>query len=141
MSDRTADPGAAPGPASARPTILLADDEVALRHLATTVLERHGYAVLGAEDGPRALEVFRTARGRVGLVVLDQFMPGPGLEATLAGLRALDPAVRVLLMSGYGEQQLAPEIRQNLCGFLGKPFRAGDLLEAVEAGLAQGSSQ
>jgi two-component system cell cycle sensor histidine kinase/response regulator CckA len=141
MSDQTARPGSdhsgtAGDRAAPRQTILLADDEETVYRLATTILENHGYTVLGAKDGERVVQVFEAAKNQVALIVLDQRMPGPGLEATLAALLAIDPQVRVLLMSGYTEPELAPEISRSLRGFLGKPFRGGELLRAVEMALA-----
>ena len=136
MSESTAGPGPQPV-RPGRPVVLLADDEVALRHLVVTVLESHGYAVVCAEDSRRALEVFATAPERIALVILDKVMPGPGVEATLSRLRSLDPAVRVLLTSGYTEPELGPEIRQSVCGFLAKPFRGSELLRAVAVALAR----
>jgi DNA-binding NtrC family response regulator len=141
MSDRAARPTAdEPGPAGHAPTrrqtILLADDDAAVRRIVVTILERHGYPVLSAEDGDRVVEAYAAFRGQVALVILDQRMPGPGLEATLASLRAIEPATRVLLMSGYTELEVQPETRRLLRGFLGKPFRSGELLHAVESALA-----
>jgi two-component system cell cycle sensor histidine kinase/response regulator CckA len=140
MSNRTAQPVAGnPGPAGAPPaarqTILLADDDIAVRRVATTILERHGYTVLGVENSSAALEMFEAARGRIALVILDLKMPGPGVETTLAALRAIDAGVRVLLMSGCMEPDLTPETTSHLRGFLGKPFRGGELLRAVEMAL------
>jgi CheY-like chemotaxis protein len=142
MSDRTANPaadppGAAGSPAAGRQTILLGEDDIAVRRVATTILERHGYSVLGAEDGQRVLQVFEAAKDQVALIVLDQRMPGLNVEQILTALLALEPRVRVLLVSGYTEPELAPEIRSRLRGFLPKPFRGGELLRAVEAALAQ----
>jgi DNA-binding NtrC family response regulator len=135
MSDNTSPPaGLAPAPG--RPTVLLADDEAAVRRVATTILESHDFRVLNAEDGRRVLEVFEAARGQVALVILDMIMPGPGVEATLAALWAADPGARVLLMSGYAEPELPPETRRRLRGFLGKPFRGSELLRAVREAIA-----
>ncbi len=140
MSDQTPRPDSGPGPPAAPdpapPTVLVADDDAAVRRVATTILERHGFSVLGARDGRHVLEVFGSARGRVALVVLDQVMPGPGAEATLAALWAVAPGARVLLMSGYAEAELPPDTRGRLRGFLGKPFRGSELLRAVEVALA-----
>ena len=113
----------------------MGEDEPGVRRVATTVLKKQGYAVLEAADGGEVLRVFEAAKGRVALVVLDQRMPGPGVEATVTALRAFDPAVRVLIMSGFTEPDVAPEVRPVLRGFLAKPFRGGDLLRAVEAAL------
>jgi two-component system, cell cycle sensor histidine kinase and response regulator CckA len=142
MSDATGrhhppDPGLGASPGSAgRPIILLGEDDVAVRRVATTILERHGYEVRGAEDGERVLKVFEASRGQVALVVLDQRMPGLGVNTIVTRLLELEPGARVLLMSGYTEPELEPDVRVHLRGFLGKPFRGGELLRAVESALA-----
>jgi DNA-binding NtrC family response regulator len=123
-------------PTSGKQTILLADDDVAVLRLAKMILEKHGYSVLGAENGERVIDVFKASRHNVTLIILDQRMPGPGLEATVRSLFAIQPRVRVLLMSGLTEPEMAPDTRQKLCGFIGKPFRGGELLRAVQTALA-----
>jgi DNA-binding NtrC family response regulator len=140
-SDRTAQAGSAGGepagfPGAGRKTILLAEDDVAVRRVATTILEKHGYSVLGVGDGTQVLTVFESTREEVALVILDLRMPGPSAEETLTALLKLEPAARVLLMSGHIEPEVPAEIRRRLHGFLGKPFRGGELLRAVEAALA-----
>ena len=140
MSDRVAGPTPAETEAAATPaagpqTILVAEDEPGVRRVATAILKRQGYAVLEAADGEDVLRVLQGAKGQVALVILDQRMPGPGTGATVTAIRALDPAVRVLLMSGLSEPEVAAEVRHLVRGFLGKPFRGGELLRAVEAAL------
>jgi two-component system, cell cycle sensor histidine kinase and response regulator CckA len=127
---------AAGTPAAGRlPAILLADDDAAVRRVASTILKRHGYVVLEAPDATAALQEFQAAKGRVALVILDQRMPGPDTGATVTALRACDPGARILLMSGFTEPEIDPEILKRLRGFLAKPFRGGELLRAVEAAL------
>jgi DNA-binding NtrC family response regulator len=118
-----------------RGTILLGEDDVAVRRLATAILEKDGYTVLGAGDGVAVVQSFEAARDRIALVVLDQNMPGPGVEATLAALSAMQPPARVLLMSGSVLPESGAEIRRFVRGFLAKPFRGGELLRAVEAAI------
>jgi DNA-binding NtrC family response regulator len=103
--------------------------------VAATILNKQGYAVLEAADDEDVLRVLQGARGQVALVILDQRMPGPETGATVTAIRALNPGVRVLLMSGFSESEVAPEVRHLVRGFLGKPFRGGELLRAVEAAL------
>jgi DNA-binding NtrC family response regulator len=129
--------GAAGARTSERKTILLADDDLAVRRVATTILQKHGYPVVGANSGEQVISEFEAAKDLIALVILDQRMPGPGLEGILTALTAIQPRVRVLLMSGYMEPEIAPEIRANLCGFIGKPFRGGELLRAVQAALVE----
>jgi DNA-binding NtrC family response regulator len=140
MPDRAARPASADTekaatPAAGRQTILVAEDEPGVRRVAATILNRQGYTVLEATDGEDVLRVLQGAKGPVALVILDQRMPGPGAGATVTAIRALNPAVRVLLMSGFTEPEVAPEVRHLVRGFLGKPFRGSELLRAVEAAL------
>jgi DNA-binding NtrC family response regulator len=140
MPDRAARPApadteTATTPAVGRQTIVVAEDEPGVRRVAATILKRQGFTVLEAADGEDVLRVLQGAKGQVALVILDQRMPGPGTGATVTAIRALDPAVRVLLMSGLSEPEVAAEVRHLVRGFLGKPFRGGELLRAVEAAL------
>ena len=85
-------------------TILLVEDETALRRSASRILERKGYRVLTAADGEEALHMFRMHRDRVALVVSDVVMPrlsGPGLYSAL---RREGVQVPFLFMSGYTER-------------------------------------
>ncbi len=127
------------GEASAPPpggteTVLVVEDEEALRSFAQRVLEKHGYRVLTAPDGAAALEVLRAAGGAVDLVLSDMVMPrmgGPQLERSMreAGLRA-----PVLFTSGYAAHT-ADERRLREAGvaFLAKPWTVSDLLRSVRA--------
>jgi two-component system cell cycle sensor histidine kinase/response regulator CckA len=85
-------------------TILVAEDEASLRHLAATVLERLGYTVLLARDGQEAVEVFKADPSRVDLVILDLVMPRFGGRDALARMRALRPNLRVLFVTGYDDR-------------------------------------
>jgi signal transduction histidine kinase/ActR/RegA family two-component response regulator len=114
-----------------RGRVLVVDDEPAIRTTSKRMLERHGYDVIDAESGALAIERFRANHDVV--VVLDMSMPGMGGAECFRELRAIDPAARVLLVSGYAIQD---DIRQCLqdgaCGFVAKPFAAAVLLDAVE---------
>jgi len=114
-----------------RGRVLVVDDEPAIRITSKRMLERHGYDVIDAESGTLAIERFRDNHDVV--VVLDMSMPGMGGAECFRELRAIDPAARVLLVSGYAIQD---DIRQCLqdgaCGFVAKPFASAVLLDAVE---------
>ena len=125
----------APAP-SARPTpkrgrVLVVDDEPGIRLTSKRIFERHGYDVIDAESGAQAIERFRDNHDVV--IVLDMAMPGMGGAECFRQLQAIDPGVRVLLVSGYAIQD---EIRQCLqdgaCGFVSKPFALSALVDAVE---------
>ncbi len=113
-------------------TVLVVDDEEAVRDLARAVLEHHGIEVLEAEDGESALSVYAEASERIGLVLLDLTMPGLDGEETFHRLQKLRPDVRVVLSSGYNEQQATSRFAGlGLAGFLRKPYRAEQLLTMV----------
>jgi CheY-like chemotaxis protein len=122
--------------AEGRPVILVVEDERAVRSLLQAPLCGLGYDVLAAAGGAEAVDLYRLAGGRVGLVLLDVRMPGLDGVGTLDALRALDPAVNCLFMSGntepYTESHLA---RRSGRGLLRKPFRREQLAVAVRAAL------
>jgi CheY-like chemotaxis protein len=123
-------PGTAP---QGHGTILLCDDEPLLRQAASRILRHRGYLVLEAADGPSALELFRSHRAEVSLVLLDMVLPGMGGVEVFRRIRAEAPEVPVLLSSGFGRSdQIQEALDAGLKGFLQKPYRAEDLLKAVE---------
>jgi DNA-binding NtrC family response regulator len=130
----------APPTAPERKAILVADDDPNVRELARIILRGQGYRVLLAEDGRQAVEMYRQIRGHIALVLLDSSMPVLSGAQALAELVALDPAVRVLLLSGGGSQELAPELRRHLAGSVEKPFNPDQFLQTVRVALSQSPS-
>ena len=113
-------------------TILLVDDEAAVRDMATAMLSKKGYRVWSANDGSEALSIYSRQPERIDLVILDLIMPGMDGMRCLDQLKAIDPAVRVLVCSGYAEG--APDDRCIQAGaraFLSKPYQLHTLLKAV----------
>ncbi len=135
--------GHAPESGESRPridaeTVMVIDDEPAVRDFARAVLEFHGFQVLEAEGGREAVSLFGAHRDRVGLVLLDLTMPGMDGEETFHELRALKPSIRVLLSSGYNEQQATSRFTGlGLAGFLRKPYRAEHLMAQVKEQLGK----
>jgi PAS domain S-box-containing protein len=113
-------------------TILVAEDEPAVRTLACTILSRAGYRVLEAERGPQALELARRNLDAIDLLVSDVVMPGMTGPVLADRLTALAP-MPVLFMSGYPDDALEPSAHHPR--LLQKPFRAEDLLLAVREAL------
>jgi len=119
-------------------TILLADDEAAVVEIGRRILEQSGYTVLTAGSGEEALDVYRKRVGEIDAVILDVSMPGMGGYACLVQIMALDPAARVIIVSGYtGEVEVKKIIDAGARAFLGKPHRLGDLLHQVRQVLDQ----
>jgi signal transduction histidine kinase/ActR/RegA family two-component response regulator len=117
--------------------VLVVDDEDMVRDLARLVLERRGFRVLTASDGEEALAQYGAHPGRIDLVLLDYSMPGlTGLQVFEA-LRKMDPKVCVVFSSGYGLQGDAlPLLAAGAQGFVAKPYRPDELLQAVHRALA-----
>jgi PAS domain S-box-containing protein len=112
-------------------TILLADDEPMIRQLGRTILERYGYHVLLADDGLEAVEIYERARDRIALVILDLTMPRLSGHDALQHLLQIDPAVKVLLTSGYSPEHLDQSYHEHVLGFISKPFRPEQLADIV----------
>ena len=115
--------------------VLLADDNELLRSLGATILRHHGYRVLLAEDGQEAVEAYEREGGRIELVVLDMTMPRLSGREALQRLRKINPRVRVLFASGYSAEQLSEADHAHIQGFIAKPYRERDLVQAVQAAL------
>jgi len=124
-------------PVSQRPaTVLVVDDEPAVRNVAGRTLKRAGHEVLAAASGEEALEVAREHGGRINLVLLDLVMPGLTGPETLVRLELLVPGIRVVATSGYAEGQAAALFGQGRdVQFLQKPYRPDELLEVVKVAL------
>jgi CheY-like chemotaxis protein len=121
-------------PAAARgtETVLLVEDEPAVRALAARVLRQKGYAVLEAGGGREAVAAARAHRGRVHLLVTDVVMPGQGGRALAEALRADNPELRVLFVSGYTDDAMVRHgILADRVHFLQKPFTPAALAAKV----------
>ena len=122
-------------------TVLLVEDEEAVRSLATRILRREGYTVLSASRGDEALELFARHGREIALLVSDVMLPGIGGFELAAQLRETRPSLKVLLMSGYTDRDVAAgEEDSDEIGFVQKPFtpdhfarRVGELLAAPAA--------
>jgi PAS domain S-box-containing protein len=118
-------------------TVMVVDDERFIIEIAGEWLLELGYRVIEASSGQEALSLYESNREGIDLVILDMVMPGMDGGETFDGLRALDPDVRVLLISGYGLNGRIKEIRRRGCrGFLQKPFTILQLSEKIKAILA-----
>ncbi len=117
--------------------ILVVDDDEGVRAVARSLLQRHGFAVVLANNGQEAVEQFAAHRDQIRAVLLDLTMPVMGGEEALKHLRSADPAVRVVLMSGYSDVDVEGAFAgAGVSGFLQKPFRAVDVYQALAVALA-----
>jgi len=123
--------------AKATGAILVIDDEEGVRLLVKRIFERAGFAVLLACDGVEGVECFRERHGEIAAVLLDVTMPRMGGEETFIELRRIRGDVRVLLSSGYSEQEAMSRFAgMGLAGFVEKPFCPQSLLDKLHAVLA-----
>jgi len=129
-------PAAAPAPAPGSQTILVAEDETAVRRLIKTLLRREGYTILEAANGREALEIIGSHPGPIHLVVSDVMMPELTGTALSRELRKERPELPVLLISGYTTPEGLGEADLAGGGFLGKPFTTDALSEAVRTAIA-----
>ncbi|RJX28653.1 MAG: response regulator [Desulfarculus sp.] len=130
-------PAGRPAPGG-QETILVVDDEDALRELSQRLLASAGYTVLTAGSGEEALEQYRARQKDISLVILDLNMPGMGGLKCLQGILAQDAGAKVLISSGYAAGGLAKAaLAAGAAGFVAKPYRGTDLLAEVRQRLDQ----
>src|SRR4051794_2785371 len=103
-------------------TVLLVEDEDAVRALAREVLRRHGYVVLEARHGVDALRVAERHPDAIHLLITDVVMPHMGGRELGLRLSAVRPAIRTLFMSGYTHHALLPADLTPGAEFIHKPF-------------------
>jgi hemerythrin-like metal-binding protein len=119
-------------------TVLVVDDEEALRAMAGTALCRLGFKVLEARDGQEALEVFQANREQISLILMDLTMPRMDGEVAFRELRRAGARIPILLSSGFGpEEALQRFTGKGLAGFLQKPYRFQALVDAVRDALGE----
>jgi two-component system cell cycle sensor histidine kinase/response regulator CckA len=122
---------------STRTSVLVVDDEIAVRRFAARVLQRDGFEVLEATDGVQALELVRGQALSVDAVVSDIVMPRMNGVELMDALSASHPDVPVILMSGYATAALSEMGIASPCSILPKPFPAERLLAEVHRCIGQ----
>jgi two-component system cell cycle sensor histidine kinase/response regulator CckA len=113
-------------------TLLLVEDEAAVRLSVRRLLEWHGYTVLEARNGADALRIYEANEGGIDLVLTDLVMPEMGGQELFERLRARSPNVRVLFMSGYAERAFTRNGSPPPgTGFVEKPFTVETLMRRL----------
>jgi PAS domain S-box-containing protein len=114
-------------------TILVVDDEPAVRQIAQETLDRYGYTVVVADNGRTAVELFQGMAAEVSLVLLDLTMPVMGGQEALSHLRTIRANVPVILSSGFNEDEALLRLGQNAdVAFLHKPYTPVQLAGKVK---------
>lgn len=115
-----------------RETVLLVDDEEIILDIGEQILKTMDYEVLLAGGGREALELYEKNRDSIDIVLLDMVMPVNGGGETYDRLKELNPAVKVILASGYSIDGKAKEILNRGCdGFIQKPFTMNELSQKL----------
>ena len=123
-------------------TILLVEDEEALRTLGRRILLSHGYTVLVARHGRDALLIARDNAGRIDLVVTDLVMPEFGGIELADAFRKMEPDIPVIFMSGYSDRELGHgRTGEHGVDFLHKPFTGSGLVRTVRAALDKAAAR
>jgi signal transduction histidine kinase len=118
-------------PWKAEGTLLVIDDEAPVRSVAERMAQTLGFSALTAADGDQGIQFFQLYRSSIKLVLLDLSMPGLSGVETFTNLRAIDPSIRVILMSGYNQPDPPAGCNGKPPSFLSKPFSIDQLQSAV----------
>ncbi|MGH9356469.1 MAG: ATP-binding protein, partial [Terriglobia bacterium] len=125
-------PGAKASPKGGTETVLVAEDEIAVRSLVRSVLESSGYTVLDGDCGDAALQIARDYRGRIRLLLTDVIMPRMSGRELADRVQALDSQIRIVYMSGYTEKAIVHHGMLDADAvLLQKPFSPADLVRKV----------
>lgn len=112
--------------------ILMIDDELSVCEVARDMLTEQGYTVHLAHDGEAGVEFYRSRQGMVDLILLDINMPIMGGKEAFELLRALNPAVPIIIVTGYGREAVETSaFSSEVNGFIQKPFQLDTLATKV----------
>jgi PAS domain S-box-containing protein len=115
-------------------TVLLVDDEEMIIDVGKRMLEKLGYETLTAVNGAEAVDIYKSRGENIDLVILDMVMPKISGGETFDRLKKINPAIRVILCSGYSIDGQATEILKRGCrAFIQKPFNLKTLSQHIRA--------
>jgi len=119
-------------------TVLIVEDDDAVRAVTTRALARFGYSVLTAAGGEEALRIAREHAGKIDLLLTDVMMPGMNGVQVAAMIAEISPGIRVFYMSGYADRDLVGKgLLDPDTHFLQKPFTPQELGGRVKEILAR----
>ena len=113
-------------------TVLLVDDEEAIRNLGARLLNQFGYKVITADDGKKALEIYQREGDGVSLVILDLIMPVLDGKKCLEEILRINPNAKVVVASGYSDGGSSDGVMvAGAKGFIQKPYKMRQFLTTV----------
>lgn len=115
-------------PSAVAGTVLVVEDDRAVRYLFTQVLRGHGYVVVACADGARGLELARAQIDRIDAIVTDARMPGIDGRELVAQIRPLRPALPILVVSGTLDESVVRANTDPATRYLVKPVSPDRLI-------------
>jgi DNA-binding NtrC family response regulator len=122
---------------SPRGVVLVIDDEAPVREAVVDILAFINVAVVIARNGYEGIHIYQERMAEIALILLDLSMPGLSGQETLQQLRRLNPAVKVILSSGYSAAEVRSQF-DKATDFLQKPYDVGQLIDLVSQYLPSG---
>jgi two-component system, cell cycle sensor histidine kinase and response regulator CckA len=114
--------------------ILIVDDEPSIREIIGTTIEAYEYQSVTASNSQQAIELYAQHHREIDTILLDYMMPGGDPMQTIAQFHAIDPNVRIIVMSGLSAHEIAVGDRDEaIKAFLAKPFSTQDLLQTLKS--------
>ncbi|MFN3396376.1 MAG: ATP-binding protein [Thermodesulfovibrionales bacterium] len=125
-------------PVTGTGTILIIDDEEAIRNLLSDSLSGLGYNTIEASNGREAINFYLSNKDKIDLVILDLIMPVMGGEETLIRLKEINPNVKLLIAIGYGVSETLKDVLRDkgINGFINKPFNIAEISEMIKTVLS-----
>ncbi|MBP7902036.1 MAG: PAS domain S-box protein [Spirochaetes bacterium] len=109
-------------------TVLLADDEEVMRLVGKGLLEKFGYDVILAENGSKAVEIYKSEKNKINMIILDMIMPVMNGRDAFFEIKRIDPNAKIIIASGFIQSRDLNELQKNgLNAFIHKPFRSHEL--------------
>ena len=122
-----------PDPLNGSGLVLLVDDEETVRNIGSEMLADFGFEAITASDGQEALDIFQEKHSNIKFVLMDLTMPRMGGEEAFREFRRIDPNVKVIICSGYNEQEVSQKfVGKGLAGFLKKPYLLDSLQKMIQ---------
>jgi PAS domain S-box-containing protein len=119
-----------------RRTVLVVENEDALRVSISSMLRREGFSVIESAIGPGALNLFRDHKDEIEVVLLDAIVPGDSSSLFLAEAATSRPGIKIILMSAHGPRKAVPAAHAaRIEGFLRKPFELREMVKLIRAAL------
>jgi PAS domain S-box-containing protein len=118
-------------------TVLFVEDEDQLRIATARALQKRGFSVISAADGPTAVELFRAQAEDIGVVVLDLRLPGLSGQEVFRQIRAIKPKMKVIFTSAYAAKIADALSDHSILRFLQKPYRFSDLFAELREALSE----